>query len=457
MDIQGVNSLTSGVIRKTKPKKARPQEGTPALSGDFFKSATQAGGLIMDSGKAGAILFENDQPESDRLEWAYDTKAGISDALSMGNDGTAYVMNGLEKLTALNGKTGEQSWQLRNRVFDVVPAQTPRGTLIFWGGEQVGKYAVFGVDSKTGKQIWRNETQEWGISALTVGKDGSAFMCVERPKTLQVLDGDTGREKWSIEVDDKFQDIVLDDRGSLFHIINGKIRALDAKSGKKKFDIDIGKKCSQSFTWPAHMMGSPDGSVLLIDFRSGIASLDGTTGKKKWEFTAEGNTGGMCGTATAGPDGTIYFGPAFQKIYALDGKTGEKKWEFPVERMACAPPLVGDEGNIYVGCYGNRLYALDGLTGEKKWEWKTGDSVTSIKKGQDGSIIVAESGGKVYSLITDEARLKSRKEKLEMIESGQTVEKEEEFIDVSGIRLPINNCQGLVQGCLENLKLDRTR
>jgi eukaryotic-like serine/threonine-protein kinase len=457
MDIQGINPSTHGTVRKTRPKKAKPQEGGQSVGGDVFKSVAQVAGQVLDSAKAGAILFDNSQLEGDRLDWTYDTKDRISDGLFMGTDGAAYVMNDLEKLTAINGKTGEQNWMLRNRVFRVKPVETPNGTIVFWGGEHEGKYAVFGVDSKTGNQAWRNETTEYGISALSIGKDGTAFICHESPKMLQAVDGATGKEKWKIPIDDKFQEIVLDDNGSLFCFIKEKIRVLDAKSGKKKFDIDIARKCSKTFTWPAELLGSPDGSVLLIDFRSGIASLDGTTGKKKWEFTAEGNIGGMSGKAAAGPDGTIYFGPSFHKLYALDGKTGEKKWEFPVERSACAAPFVGDDGIVYVGCYGNSLYALDALTGEKKWEWKTSDSVTSIGRGLDGTIVVAESGGKVYSLITDETRLKEKKEKKEIIEAGQSVEREEEFIDVSGIKLPINKYQGLLQGRMGNFMTDRKR
>ncbi len=122
---------------------------------------------------------------------------------------------------------------------------------------------------------------------------------------------------------------------------------------------------------------------------SSIFALDGKTGKKKWEFDLGGDEGL---TPSIGSDGTVYVGPSSKCVfYALDGNTGAKKWEFKWDRGSrnrSMVPAIGGDGTVYIGT-GFTAYALDGKTGANKWEFTPGHHVRStLAIGVDGTVYI---------------------------------------------------------------------
>jgi outer membrane protein assembly factor BamB len=97
-------------------------------------------------------------------------------------------------------------------------------------------------------------------------------------------------------------------------------------------------------------MGSWDGKVY---------ALNGKTGGKKWEF----DTGmRVFSSPLVGADNTIYV-RSMKTLYALNGNNGAKIW---VNTLSLNPnrfygdssPVIGPDGTIYVGSHDKKIFAI---------------------------------------------------------------------------------------------------
>jgi len=146
-----------------------------------------------------------------------------------------------------------------------------------------------------------------------------------------------------------------------------------------------------------------DGSVYVGSLDGKVYALDGKTGTKKWEFVTRG---AVASPPVIGADGTVYFASNDKTVYALDGKTGDRKWEYKTETIVQHSPAIGVDGTVYIlfkpqgggalpvpGATSSspKLHALDGKTGTKKWEFQTGYGVAETSSpaiGVDGNLYI---------------------------------------------------------------------
>ncbi|PIU57694.1 MAG: hypothetical protein COS88_00390 [Chloroflexi bacterium CG07_land_8_20_14_0_80_51_10] len=210
----------------------------------------------------------------------------------------------------------------------------------------------------------------------------------------------------------------------------GKVYALDAESGVKRWD----------YTTDGPIIGSPAiaGNAVVVGSSDGkLYALDAQTGASLWNepFATEGEI--WCDPVVA--DNLIYFGNLDHKLYAVDLESGQLVWERDFEGAIASTPLVVEgrlyigtfeskfyaldaatggpkwvqpfeaenwfwtkpafsEGTIYVGSLDSNIYALDAKTGGRKWAKQTGGEIRSAAVIVDGVLVVASNDGKVYGL-----------------------------------------------------------
>jgi outer membrane protein assembly factor BamB len=136
---------------------------------------------------------------------------------------------------------------------------------------------------------------------------------------------------------------------------DGKVYALDFKTGKKLWEFDTKASIEAP---PLHyartiFVGNEDGRFV---------ALDAKTGKKKWEFKVEGKIIGSANVLTSIK--AVVFGCHDNAIYALEAATGKKLWKAEAETFINGTPAVLPSKHVVAGCCDGKLYVLEPKTGK---------------------------------------------------------------------------------------------
>lgn len=239
-----------------------------------------------------------------------------------------------------------------------------------------------------------------------IGSDGTLFVTLRKGSAV-AIDTTTGRKKWEFPTSDGlYSDITPGQNGMILVPGNGrdgKLHALDEKTGAQVWEFDLGGEPSRSVSM------SPDGTIFagssIFTPVSSIASacsdgrvfaIDGKTGQKKWEFQTKDL---MVSTPTPGPHGSVYCGGYDSTFYSIDEKTGEKKWEFKADGWISSSPAFGGDDLVYFGSWDGTLYALDCDHGGTVWQFKTGGDVRGNPLvGPDGTVYIGSFDGMIYAI-----------------------------------------------------------
>jgi outer membrane protein assembly factor BamB len=200
-----------------------------------------------------------------------------------------------------------------------------------------------------------------------------------------------------------------------FAYLDGRLVALDARSGRKRWERDL----------QAHLESSPlaiDGRLYLGDDETNLVSLRAADGRVLWQFNspdaikaspsfhhgrvfvADYEGAMFCLDADSGEvlwrtnttklppfgEGGFYSSPAiaFGRVYAArdDGTVfafeeddGRVAWSFPTHDFVYGSPAVakvpGTKPTVYIGSYDEHFYALDAHTGKQEWKFDVGGPV----------------------------------------------------------------------------------
>ncbi len=146
------------------------------------------------------------------------------------------------------------------------------------------------------------------------------------------------------------------------------------------------------------MYGAPElagDTVLIGSFNQRLYAFDGASGRKLWEFAAEGP---IIGGATA-VDGRAYFGSSDHRVYAVDIATGKSVWDAPFEtgNWVWSTPAV-DGKYVYIGSMDHTVYALDRQTGALVWQRDLGASIPGAVCVADGQVYVGSIAKRLHVL-----------------------------------------------------------
>lgn len=174
-----------------------------------------------------------------------------------------------------------------------------------------------------------------------------------------------------------------------FSTSDGKVYALDAATGDKKWEFQIDDKV---WATPA----SDDDTVYVGSFNNKLYALDAESGKKKWEF----ETQGAVASTPLVYNNTVYVGSLDKNLYAVDTVSGKQKWNFMGESWFWARPVAYDNV-IYAPCLDGKVYLLDAENGREVAKAIDLDGPVSSSPVMIGSkIIIATQSGVVYALDT---------------------------------------------------------
>ncbi len=138
---------------------------------------------------------------------------------------------------------------------------------------------------------------------------------------------------------------------------DGKVYALDAKSGKKKWAFVTEMEVEAPPMWF-------DGVVYVGSADGRMYALQADTGRELWRFAAEDKILGSANvwTSSDGQRRSLVFGSYDSKVYALDLATGQLQWSFQTENYINGAPAVAGDRLVLGGCDG-KLHVISAISG----------------------------------------------------------------------------------------------
>jgi outer membrane protein assembly factor BamB len=190
---------------------------------------------------------------------------------------------------------------------------------------------------------------------------------------------------------------------------DGHLHALDARSGKTRWDFQAGGAIR---TRPTVV-----GDALYFQADDGfLYRLAATTGEQRWRarvvegpverlpFNDPKSRYDRFGSDVTVANGHLYLGTHDGKVLALDTANGDRVWEFPTGNAVLAAPSVSG-GVVYAGSFDHHVYALDEATGAQRWQYDTGAPVVSTPALDAGHVVI---GSRSFDLFSLDARTGAR-------------------------------------------------
>lgn len=268
-------------------------------------------------------------------------------------NGKVYIGSGDGSVYCVDALTGTLQWKFATG--DIVHASPAiASNTVYIGSWDSYLYAI---DAETGQEKWRFKTGEdsfihnqQGFQASPSVADGTVYVGC-RDGHLYAVDAATGRKRWDYPTNKGWVNTTPAIRGGVVYAGTSdgfRFFALDAKTGRLKFTLDAK---GAVFSSPALA-----GDIVYFGVSNGrLLAVDAKTGKLAWDFQTEGSKRDPMKMLK--PDGSLnndaiyapYFRDyqdmvlAFYRVFSVGAI-----WSSPVV----------DKGELYFGSTDGNLYAL---------------------------------------------------------------------------------------------------
>ena len=284
-----------------------------------------------------------------------------------------------------------------------LPGDAMSGPVVCWDNRVVvvpTRYAVLGLDLRTGKQLWARRDVDSARDVVLTGGDQVAVLAPEELVLLSPTNGAVLARVPAADLRDKKSDgnpsIVDVGQGELWISSPSVMSAPTLHSGLdlQRFDLDKrrerwratvtdkGREVRDRHTARAY----PDRKLVLAatqdrgeDRDHGsvrIAGLDQESGERRWEREMRGISAEARVTLTSSP--SLALVSAKNKLVAYDPQRGRQLWS----HTADSSPLLGHgtlAGDlVYVTDVGNTTHALDARSGDPRWSNGPGAKLAQV-------------------------------------------------------------------------------
>lgn len=221
-------------------------------------------------------------------------------------------------------------------------------------GDKLGVLWTFNAGTEVGSAPVVDE------SCIYYGAFNDRFYC---------LDKNTGKKKWDIDLGASCKNAdgkkiggclsspTLDNGKLYFGTVCGKMMCVDAQTGSKKWEADVG----QSINAPVVLT---DGKIFAQSYEM-FRCMDASNGKTLWSVENKMNPG----FAPAVENGKVYVpddkGLSCYEVSSTKKKLLDGKFVVPTFMLAGIPAV--KDGKVYYGNMFSELFCFNASTGEKKW------------------------------------------------------------------------------------------
>jgi outer membrane protein assembly factor BamB len=271
-----------------------------------------------------------------------------------------------------------------------------RGTVVT--GTRGG--GVQGWDAATGQKLWEHTGAQTDFESPEAGPqvhEGTVFVWKEG--RLRALEARTGDERWSYPIGD-----ATSCGGVPVRLTPGPDGQVYVSAGTRVLAIDVsGGHVRWHFEAPAVFLSPPTfapgpavtgGGVYLADYLGTVYALDATDGRDRWRIATESAGLDRAGAGGCGPrargqrQGPLHpgRGDRHPQVALPSGRRhrGRARW-WPKER-------------IHFGSTDHLLYTLKADDGRLRWKLATGGEITGAPVVKDGVVYACSKDRCVYAL-----------------------------------------------------------
>lgn len=311
---------------------------------------------------------------------------------------------------------GRVLWAFRDpdvQIADLSSSPAVVGDRVYVGSAQASVFdstgMVYCLDARTGRRIWRFQTQKQVFSSPAV-VGGKVFvgegLHVDTGCRIYCLDAATGRKLWATATKSHTE--------SSPAVVGGRVYAGAGTDGVYCLNAANGK-----VVWHhggRHIDASPavvDGRVFVGTGygKLGALALSATTGKTLWEAPSDLPVWGP--PAVVGS--RVFFGlgngdfvqsaPTPKgAVWCVDARTGRTVWRRNLPDAVLAAIAV-QGGRAYAGCRDGNVYALDAATGKIVWSAPCGGPVVASPALDGRHLYVAGGKGRLHCLALADGKL----------------------------------------------------
>ncbi|OIK03938.1 serine/threonine-protein kinase [Streptomyces monashensis] len=265
---------------------------------------------------------------------------------------------------------------------------------------------LFALDAREGTDLWRLSTDAWVYSLKA---DHGTVVTGTRGGGVQAWEAATGQKLW--ETSGCQTDFESPEAGPLVHDgtvyvwQNGRLRALEARTGEERWSYPVGDAASCGGV-PVRLTPAVDGYV-YVSAGTRVIAVEAASGMVRWHFEAPAvflsPPTFAPGPAVTG--GGVYLADYLGTVYALDATDGRDRWRIATEARSSIEPVLVAAGHVHVGS-GKALYTLDAVTGTPKWRFQAGGDVVGAPAVAEGRIHFGSTDHLLYTLKADDGRLR---------------------------------------------------
>jgi outer membrane protein assembly factor BamB len=348
---------------KWKYKSRLPIASSPAVAGGtlfFVSSAGALGAVDVATGKIKWVYATEYERkfEAKNLHGYPSAAQTIPDAWDIWTsspavaNGKVYFGSGDGNVYALDAQSGVLQWKFPTR--DVVHASPA----VYNNTVYVGSWDsyLYAIDAETGQEKWSLKTGEdatihnqVGFQSSPAVVDGVVYVGC-RDAHVYAVDAATGRKKWDYPTSKSWVNGTPAVRDGMVYVgtsDSARFMALDAKTGRLRFNFDA----------KAYMFSSAAlaGDLAYVGDHNGkLYAIDAKSGKLVWEFQTEASKTDTLKLLNA--DGSLKQ-EAFAPIFGDFEDMYIDFYKFISIGAIMSSPVV-DKGVVYFGSTDGNLYAL---------------------------------------------------------------------------------------------------
>jgi outer membrane protein assembly factor BamB/serine/threonine protein kinase len=265
--------------------------------------------------------------------------------------------------------------------------------------------SLYALDAADGRERWRQSTGGFVYSlqvaagTVVTGTSGGG---------MQARHAATGEPLWELsgaQTEFETQEAgPLAHHGTVYVWGDGRLRALDTRSGAERWSYPIGDAASCGGV-PVRLLpadataGTAAGPTVFAAAGKRVIALDAAYGTLRWTFEAPAvilsPPAYAPGAALTG--GGVFVADHLGTVYALDAADGRERWRIATEARQSIEPVLVADGHVHVGS-GSALYTLDAVAGTPMWRFATRGELIGAPVAADGRVHFGSADHCIYAV-----------------------------------------------------------